>query len=176
LKKEDQIATDHLIREIIAEDPNSFGSFSVWKRSTASAVVVFCSYSTIKKPVELPKGWSYVGRQQSEQVDGFFDTGSIRDFPESTLLQISVQNALPDNNWLLRGGITPNRSAQLDCPAIWCRVSVNQDVSNRAINDIKTAFVKGLKAFNARLAEIASARNKNAAPDKSSFNSQQPRQ
>ncbi len=176
LKKEDQIATDHLIREIIAEDPKSFGSFSVWKRSTASAVVVFCSYSTIKKPVELPKGWSYVGRQQSEQVDGFFDTRSIRDFPESTLLQISVQNALPDNNWLLRGGVTPNGSAQLDCPAIWCRVSVNQDVSNRAINDIKTAFVKGLKAFNARLAEIASARNKNAAPDKSTLNSQQPRQ
>jgi S1-C subfamily serine protease len=176
LTKQDQIATDRLIREIIAENPESFASFSVWKRSTASAVVVFCSYSTIKKSTELPKGWSYIGRQQSQQVDGFFDTGSIRDVPESTLLQISVQNALPDNNWLLRGGITPNRSVELNCPAIWCRVSANQDVSNRSINDVKTAFVKGLNTFNARLAEIASARNKNAAPDKSTFNSQQPRQ
>ena len=170
LPKQDQIATDHLIREIIAEDPKSFGSYAVWNRSTPSAVVVFCSYSTIET-TELPNGWSYVGRRQSQQVDGFFDTGSIRDLPESTLLQVSVQNALPDNNWLLLGDTTPNRSGQLDCPAwcpsIWCRIIANQDVSNRAINDVKTAFEKGLNAFNARLAEIASARNKNAAPDKS---------
>jgi hypothetical protein len=53
---------------------------------------------------------------------------------------------------------------------------LTKDVSNRATNDVKMAFVKGLNAFNARLAEIASARNKNAAPDKSVPNSQQSRQ
>lgn len=73
----------------------------------------------------------------------------------------------------MRLNTVPNRpSVNPDCPTIYCSISLNHKVSsaeiNRAKNDAKTAFVKGLNDFNTQLALIAAARQSDPQKDKAS--------
>jgi hypothetical protein len=96
-REPEKTATDELIREIIAQEPRSFASFSEWKPSTPSAAVIFCAVFPVKLPdfMGKPLGLLTTGLLAQAPVD-YYRTQQIvdRDLQQSALLQISFQSAL----------------------------------------------------------------------------------
>lgn len=174
--KQDANTTEDLIREIIQQDPKSFAKFSAWKPGTPNAVVIFCSYdSKLQSPLlgaivtELlrPAPATYPRTNEDFQ----------RDLQESTLLQVSLLNALPDNEWKGFGNMrkdmwsSPQKATGTpDCPIIMCGINVREasaEEAKRARYAVKTAFEKGIDDFNAKLAVLPAAKKQDATAGKS---------
>lgn len=98
LTKQEEIATDDLIREVIAQDPRSFASFSEWKPSTPGAAVIFCSVHHVNLPVNFP---GFMGKPLGLFITGLLAQAPVdlyrtqrivdRDLQQSALLQISFK-------------------------------------------------------------------------------------
>ena len=166
LKKEQETAINEWIRQIIAEYPYSFASFSEWKPEKPDAVAIFCSVNHQSFANIPANGIFFTGLLPQAPVGGFRTEQNVdRDLQQSALLQICMQNALP-GNWGCGGTMLTNDSnasvqVKPDCPTIYCALSFNDTLSSaekqKAKNDAKTAFVKGLKDFNDELGLIAAS-------------------
>jgi hypothetical protein len=175
LPKEQAIATDGLIREIVSEHPANFRNFADWKPSSRNAVLIFCSVNFQNMPDAMRASFQ-AGLLPQAPVSSLFRTqkDADRDLQLSTLLETSVcrawgRQAEEATQWhwgadLRPDTFSPQHWVEPACPTIYWLIHLDQRFSNaeikKAKNDAKTGFVKGLSDFNTQLALIAAARQK----------------
>jgi hypothetical protein len=93
LPKEQAIATDALIREIISEHPASFRSSADWKPSTRNAVLISCSVNFQNMPDAMRASFE-AGLLTQAPVSLFRSQKEVdRDLQLSTLLEMSISKA-----------------------------------------------------------------------------------